>query len=114
MRNAVDDLGADIQRAGAHGAHEFLGSVAQVHHGLDFEKPGTAFHGVEDAEQRVELFGVGVGLFKGDDLFAEGVDHVARLGQKISQQFLIHGSASDDITVRRQSRERDGNSRLQS
>ena len=75
--------------------------MAEIHHGLNFEEPGTAFHRVEDAEQRVELLGVGVGLFEGDNLLAEGVDHVARLGQKVSQQFLIHGSASNDSAMRR-------------
>ena len=82
-----------LAAAGADVGERVLGGVAQRLEPREVEKAAIAFDGVDEAEDGIEPRAV-VGLgFPGDDLAAQGFEHLAAFGNEIGNQ-IVHRRAS--------------------
>ena len=85
----IEAIGSDglLERFQSHPA--FLGRVAQRLEPRKFEKAAIAFDGVDEAEDGIEARAV-VGLgFPGDDLPAQGFEHLPAFRYKIGNE-IVH------------------------
>jgi hypothetical protein len=90
--NGADEAGIGGTAAGADlGEHVFRG-VAELLESRQIEEAAIALHGVDEAEDLVEPCAVAGLALPGDDGAGQGLQHLARLGQKFVDQ-IVHDSA---------------------
>ena len=87
--DGADQLAVGLAAAGANVGERVLGGVAKRLEPRKFEKAAITFDGVDEAEDRIETRAI-VGLrFPGNDLPAQGFEHIPAFGYEIRDQ-IVH------------------------